>query len=502
MAPPPEHFDVLIVGAGLSGIGAAVHLQKRCPGKRYAILEGRAASGGTWDLFRYPGVRSDSDMYTLGYAFRPWRDKKAIADGPSILNYLRGVATDYGVDKKIRYRHLVTEASWSSQTARWTVTALHDGAPVLRTCNFLWMCSGYYCYDAGYTPDFADTDRYKGRIVHPQHWPEDLDYADKRVVVIGSGATAVTLIPAMADKTQHITMLQRSPTYMFSMPAESRIAKRLQRLLPTDLAYRLVRWERILFQLFSFAITRLMKKNSKQKLIRLMREQLPPDYDVETHFTPTYFPWEQRLCLTPDEDLFAAIRTGRASVVTDHIERFTEDGVRLTSGEELKADIIVTATGLAVEPLGGAALTVDGRRFEPGKAITYKGVMMSGAPNMASIFGYLNASWTLRSDLISEYVCRLLNYMDRRGYQSVTPVAPENIATSNIFEAFSSGYIVRVADKLPKQGPRAPWRQPQNYLLEIYRLRFAPVADRALAFDAAPSSAEPSGAEKPLTARA
>lgn len=502
MAGTPEHFDVLIVGAGLSGIGAAVRLKQRCPDKSFAMLEGRAASGGTWDLFRYPGVRSDSDMYTLGYAFRPWRDAKAIAGGPSILDYLRRTAADYGVDEKIRFRCKVTDAAWSSETARWTVTAMHDGAPVQFTCGFLWMCSGYYRYEKGYTPQFKGKEHFEGRVVHPQQWPEDLDYAGKRVVVIGSGATAVTLIPAMADKARHITMLQRSPTFMFSMPAESPLALRLQRFLPRAAAYRLMRWQRILFQQITFALARIYKNKTKKKLIKLARERLPEEYDVDTHFTPSYFPWEQRLCLVPDDDLFDAIRSGRASVVTGEIDGFVENGVRLTSGETLEADIIVTATGLAFELFGGATLNVDGRPVETGETLTYKGVMLSGVPNMAMVFGYLNASWTLRSDLISDYVCRLINYMDRKGYAAATPVPPEGAVREPVLADFSSGYIRRAADILPKQGRRAPWRQPQNYLLEIWRLRFAPSAGKALRFSRAPAFNQSEEAERSLSVAA
>lgn len=490
MASPPEHFDVLIVGAGLSGIGAAVHLRRRCRGKSFAILEGRTASGGTWDLFRYPGVRSDSDMYTLGYAFQPWREAKAIADGPSILTYLRRTAAEYGVDAKIRYNCKVTDAAWSSEAARWTVTAMRDGAPVHFTCNFLWMCAGYYRYEEGHSPRFEGAERFRGRIVHPQKWPDGLDFADKRVVVIGSGATAVTLIPAMAAKTRHITMLQRSPTFMFPMPSESSLAIGLQRFLPRALAYRLMRWQRILFQQTVFLTSRLYRHKMKKKLIKLARERLPEGYDVDAHFTPTYFPWEQRLCLVPDDDLFAAIREGRASVATGEIDRFAEEGVRLKSGETIPADIIITATGLSLQLLGGATLTVDGRPIETGKTLTYKGLMMSGVPNMAWIFGYLNASWTLRSDLVSDYVCRLVNYMDRKGYAAATPIAPDSAVRRHALDEFSSGYIMRAADMLPKQGERAPWRQPQNYFLEVWRLRHAPVADRALRFDRAPATAE------------
>jgi len=487
MPATAEYFDVLIVGAGLSGIGAACRLAMKCPGKSLAILEARAASGGTWDLFRYPGVRSDSDMYTLGYAFRPWRKEQAIAGGKAILDYIRNTAAAAGIDGKIRYGCRVVEASWSCERGQWTVTVIHDGAKIQFTCAFLWWCSGYYSYERGYLPAFKDSDRFKGRFVHPQFWPETLDYEGQRVVVIGSGATAVTLIPAMAGKTRHITMLQRSPTYMFSMPAVAPLAKTLKRYLPASIAYRAVRWHKILFQSFTYWLITKTPHKSKKKLIKLVREKLPGEYDVDTHFTPNYPPWEQRLCLVPDDDLFDAISAGRASVVTDEIEAFVENGVRLKSGKMLEADIIVTATGLALQLLGGARLVVDGEPVDLGKQLTYKGVMVSGLPNMASTFGYLNASWTLRADLVSEYVCRLINFMDRKGAGVATPVLREKPQKTDIFADFSSGYIARAADILPKQGPRAPWRQPQNYLLEIWRLRFAPVGDEALHFTSAAS---------------
>ncbi|HEY6982803.1 NAD(P)/FAD-dependent oxidoreductase, partial [Reyranella sp.] len=402
-----EQFDVLIVGAGLSGIGAAWHLQKECPRKSYAILEGRAASGGTWDLFRYPGVRSDSDMYTLGYRFRPWQDAKAIADGPAILKYIREVASDHGIDSKIRYGHRVVAASWSTAEARWTVEV--DCGPQrerrMLTCNFLWMCSGYYDYAGGYLPDFPGMDQFKGRIVHPQKWPDDIDYAGKRVVVIGSGATAVTLVPAMADTgAAHVTMLQRSPTYMAMRPSKDPFATRLRRRLPLGLAYAMTRWRNVLFGMYVYQMCKRRPEKVKRLLLGGVRKALGPDYDIETHFTPRYNPWDQRLCLVPDADFFRTIRQGKVSVVTDHIDTFTETGIRLESGAELPADLIVTATGLVLIPLGGVRLTVDGRAVEPSQTFIYKGMMYSDVPNLASVFGYTNASWTLKADLVCEYV--------------------------------------------------------------------------------------------------
>ncbi len=486
-APSPEHFDVLIVGAGLSGIGAAYHLQERCPGKSYAIVEGRGASGGTWDLFRYPGVRSDSDMYTLGYRFRPWRKAKAIADGPSILDYVRKTAEDYSIDKKIRFNHWVTDAAWSSEDARWTVTAMRDGEVVRLSCNFLWMCSGYYRYSEGYTPDFKGVSDFKGRIAHPQHWPQDLDCTGKRVVVIGSGATAVTLIPSLADKTAHITMLQRSPTFMYSMPAVSPFAKFLSRFLPASATYAIMRWQRVILQQFFFKMARARPQKTKDNLIEMTRSKLPSDYDVETHFTPDYYPWDQRLCLVPDDDLFEAISSGRASVVTDEIDTFTPTGIKLKSGKELDADIIITATGLILEALGGAKLSVDGRDVNFGETFSYKGMMYDGVPNMASVFGYTNASWTLRADLISEYVCRLINHMDKNDFAQAMPHNDAPAMEKHPYLDFSSGYVKRAEDILPKQGSKPPWRHPQNYAADLFGLRYGQLEDGVMEFKPRPA---------------
>ena len=483
-----EHFDVLIIGAGLSGIGAAYHLQERCPDKTYAILEGRAQSGGTWDLFRYPGIRSDSDMYTLGYRFRPWRKAETIAGGPSILEYLRDTAAEYGIDKKIRYEHWITDVSWSSETATWTVTVMLDGAPQRYTCNFLWMCAGYYRYSAGYTPEFKGVERFKGRIIHPQLWPDDVNYEGKRVVVIGSGATAVTLIPSMADKTAHITMLQRSPTYMYAMSAESSLAKFLNFFLPRKFASALMRWQRIILQRYVFWLARTLPGRLKNKLIDMAREKLPEGYDVEKHFTPRYNPWEQRLCLVPDDDLFEAISSGRASVVTDEIETFTENGVALKSGDELEADIIITATGLVVESAGGANVVVDGQNVKVGDQLTYKGLMYEGVPNLVSVFGYSNSSWTLRADLISDYVCRLINHMGKHGIGQATPRNEDPDIKTEPFFDFSSGYVKRGEATLPKQGAYAPWRHPQNYFTDIFSLRFGKLEDGFMEFKEAPSA--------------
>ncbi|HEU5094112.1 MAG TPA: NAD(P)/FAD-dependent oxidoreductase [Reyranella sp.] len=485
VAAAAEHFDVLIVGAGLSGIGAAWHLQKKCPQKRYAILEGREASGGTWDLFRYPGVRSDSDMYTLGYRFRPWTDAKAIADGPAILKYVREVASDHGIDAKIRYEHRVVAASWSTAEARWTVEVECGPRRERRTlsCNFLWMCSGYYDYTGGYLPDFPGMDRFKGRIVHPQKWTDDIDYAGKRVVVIGSGATAVTLVPAMADTgAAHVTMLQRSPTYMAMRPSEDPFATKMRRRLPLELAYAVTRWRNVLYGMYVYQMCKRQPEKVKRLLLGGVRKALGPDYDVATHFTPRYNPWDQRLCLVPDADFFRAIRQGKVSVVTDHIETFTETGLGLKSGAELMADLIVTATGLVLIPLGGVELTVDGRAVEPSQTFIYKGMMYSDVPNLASVFGYTNASWTLKADLVCEYVCRLLNLMDRKGYRYCMPHNGDPALEAEPWVDFSSGYIQRALKQQPKQGSKRPWKLYQNYVLDLTSLRFGALRDQAMTF--------------------
>ena len=479
-----EHVDVLIVGAGLSGIGAGCHLQDKCPGKTYAILEARESLGGTWDLFRYPGIRSDSDMYTLGYSFRPWSDAKAIADGPAILDYVRQTARDHSVDQKIRFRHRVVRAEWSSADARWTVevTRTDTGEAVRLTCSFLFTCCGYYRYDEGFTPEFDGTERFEGRIVHPQHWNGDIDYAGKRVVVIGSGATAVTLVPAMAERAAHVTMLQRSPTYIISLPAEDPIAKAVRRVLPEKAAYTLVRWKNVLLTMASFQLSRRRPRLMKKLLRKALERRLPPGYDIDTHFKPRYNPWDQRLCLVPDGDLFEAICEGRASVVTDRIETFTEKGLRLSSGEELEADLIVTATGLNLIPLGGMEIAVDGRAIQIPETMGYKGMMLSGVPNLAVALGYTNASWTLKCDLTCEYVCRLLNYMDEHGYRQCTPENHDPSVIPEPFIDFNSGYVLRAIQNFPKQGSKPPWRLHQNYARDILALRLGALEDGAMVF--------------------
>ncbi|RLE25876.1 MAG: FAD-containing monooxygenase EthA [Actinobacteria bacterium] len=482
-----EHFDVLVIGAGISGIGAGYHLQTNCPDKSYAILEGRDDIGGTWDLFRYPGVRSDSDMHTLGYSFKPWKAEKAIADGPSIMEYLRETIAEYGIDEHIRFQHLITNAEWSSVDSRWTVEArLGDsGENVSYTCGYLFMCSGYYSYKGGYSPEFEGRERFQGTVVHPQKWPDDLDYVGKKVVVIGSGATAMTLIPAMADDVEHITMLQRSPTYVVSMPDVDAIANNLRKVLPDKWAYEITRKKNTLMQQFMYKRVRAQPEKAKKKLVGMVRDQLSAGYDVEQHFTPEYDPWDQRLCLVPNSDLFNAINSGQASVVTNEIATFTEHGVELVSGDSLEADIIITATGLEVVTLGEVDFVVDGQPVDFSESWTYKGFAYSDVPNLASSFGYINASWTLRADLICEYVCRLLNYMSETGTVQCTPrlrPTDKSMPERPWIDNFSSGYIQRALERFPKQGDHEPWVNPQHYGKDKKMFRKSPVDDGAMRF--------------------
>jgi monooxygenase len=486
LAAEPEHLDVLIVGAGLSGVGAACHLQAECPDKTFAILEARDAIGGTWDLFRYPGIRSDSDMFTLGYRFRPWEDAKAIADGPSIREYIRETAREHDVERRIRFDHRVVRAEWSTDDARWTVEVerTDTGETISLTCWFLFACTGYYRYDEGYAPEFEGTERFRGPIIHPQHWPEDLDYSGKRVVVVGSGATAVTLVPAMAKDAAHVTMLQRSPSYIVTLPAEDPIANFLRRVLPAKLAYAIVRWKNVLITSGFYQLSRRRPKLTKALIRRGVERHLPPGYDVDPHFRPRYQPWDQRVCLVPDGDLFESIARGEASIVTDSIETFTEKGIRLASGEELEADLIITATGLNVLFLGGMDLAVDGRQVEPSETVGYKGMMLSGVPNLAVALGYTNASWTLKCDLCAEYACRLINHMDEHGYRQCMPREPDPSVEREPFIDLTSGYVLRAIERLPKQGSRAPWRLYQNYARDILMLRRGPLEDEGIEFSA------------------
>jgi monooxygenase len=496
-----EHLDVLIVGAGLSGIGAGHHLQTKCPWARYAIFEARDAIGGTWDLFRYPGIRSDSDMFTLGYSLRPWDRPESIADGPSILQYIRDTARETGVDDHIRFRHRIVQADWSTADARWSVTAerTDTGETVQVTAGFVFSCSGYYRYDQGYTPEFPGRDDFGGTIVHPQAWPADLDYAGKRVVVIGSGATAITLIPAIAETAGHVTMLQRSPSYVASLPGTNPFTGVLHKALPRRWADTAVRWVNALATQAFFQLSQRRPALVKKVLRRGVERQLPAGYDVDTHFTPRYDPWDQRLCVAPDGDLFRAIREGRASVVTDTIDTFTETGIRLTSGGELEADIIVTATGLDLLFLGGVALTVDGE--DPGVTdrLTYKGMMVEGVPNLAIAIGYTNASWTLKCDLTCDYVCRMLNHMRRTGLRQATPVNTDVGVTGRALLGLSSGYVQRAVDRFPKQGTAFPWQVHQSYLKDFRALRLRGLEDEAMVFSNPGPAATP---EPALTATA
>ncbi len=491
--------DVLIIGAGLSGVGAACHLQRRCPGKTYAILEARESIGGTWDLFRYPGVRSDSDMHTLGYSFKPWKEAKTIADGPSILAYITETADEYGVVDKIRFGHRVIGADWSSADSRWVVTAERTatGETVQLTAGFVHFCSGYYRYEEGYTPELAGVDRFEGTVVHPQHWPEDLDYAGKRVVVIGSGATAVTLVPAMAKTAAHVTMLQRSPTYMVTLPGVDPLATKLRRWLPPMAAYQAVRAKNVALMTLSYQLFRRRPELGKNLIRKWLLHRLPEDFDVDTHFTPAYDPWDQRLCVCPDGDLFEALSDGSASIVTDKVQSFTEQGLELASGHELEADVIVTATGLNLIALGGVEISRDGQALDLPSHMVYKGMMLSGVPNLAMSIGYTNASWTLKCDLTCEYVCRLLNHMDRHGYREAVAVGDESVAPVPLID-LKSGYVRRSVAHFPSQGTRRPWRLYQNYALDVVALRLGQLDDGVLRFSRGHEVAE----QAPLAAAA
>jgi cation diffusion facilitator CzcD-associated flavoprotein CzcO len=482
-----EHVDVVVVGAGLSGIGAGYHLQTISPDRSYVILEGRDSLGGTWDLFKYPGIRSDSDMHTLGFSFKPWTEAKSIADGPSILQYLKQTVAQFGIDKHIRYGQLVTQAQWSTDDAQWTVTSTNKatGASNTITCLFLFMCSGYYSYKKGHTPEFAGREKFKGLVIHPQEWPTDLDYAGKRVVVIGSGATAVTIVPSMSDKAAHVTMLQRSPTYMVSRPDHDVLANRLRKVLPPKMAYNLTRFKNTWRQQLVYNKTRTDPDKVKQLLLGGIQLELGADYDIAKHFTPAYNPWDQRLCLVPNGDFFKSMREGKASVVTDHITSFTETGIQLASGEHLDADIIITATGLELVTLGEMDFFVDGNQVDFAKTWTYKGFAYSDIPNMASTFGYINASWTLRSDLTAEYVCRLLNHMRKKGVAQCTPRLREqdrNMKERPWIDGFSSGYMQRMMHRMPRQGDHEPWINPQNYRRDKKMFKHSPIDDGVMQF--------------------
>jgi cation diffusion facilitator CzcD-associated flavoprotein CzcO len=484
-----QHVDVLIVGAGVSGISAACHLVRECPGKSFAILERRRDIGGTWDLFRYPGIRSDSDMLTFGFNFRPWRDTKVLADGPAIRGYLRDTVREYGIEEKIRFGVRVVRAAWSSVDDVWTVEARDEatGECAQWTANFLIAGTGYYDYDNGYRPDFPGEERFTGTLVHPQHWPEDLAYQGKRVVIIGSGATAVTLMPALADEAEHVTMLQRSPTYIVSLPARDRIAAAMQRVLPTRLVYRLARGRNIAAQRLIYALARARPDSVRAFVAKGVQRHLGPDVDMRD-FTPKYEPWDQRLCIVPDGDLFRAVRSGRAEIVTDRIRTFTERGIELESGRHLDADIVVVATGLNVQLLGGAALEVDGEPVPVNERVTYRAVLLEGVPNAALIFGYVNASWTLKADLAAEYACRLIKHMDRHGYRkAVVHATGADRTGQSVMSALNSGYVRRGNDRLPRQGTNGPWKVSNNYLRDVPVLRRAPIDDGIIQFSTARS---------------
>jgi len=483
MTNQSESIDVLIIGAGLSGIGGACHLRRNSPDRSFMILESREASGGTWDLFRYPGIRSDSDMYTFGYGFKPWSDKSSIADGHKILSYIREAAAEYDVEQHIRYQHKVVSASWSSTQSRWSVTAERGdtGKQVTISCQFIFSCSGYYDYDQGYTPEFAGIDNFKGQVIHAQHWPEQMDYQGKRVVVIGSGATAVTLVPAMSQDTASLVMLQRTPTYIASVPKEQPLAETLRKWLPDSWVFRLIRWKQVLFQIYLYQLSRRNPQRLRKYLLGLVRKEMGPDYDVDTHFTPDYNPWDQRLCGVPDGDLFTAIRENRAEVVTDHIDQFNKEGIHLKSGKQLDADIVVLATGLNLKFVGGVQYSVDGKVLDFAEHFIFRGMMFSGLPNMAFTVGYTNSSWTLKADLTGQYVSRLLNKMARHSYTAVTPRLTGEVEEMPLLD-FDAGYVLRSRESFPKQGNRLPWKNYQNYIRDFIGLRLGRQNDDELEF--------------------
>jgi len=479
-----EKFDVLVVGAGISGIGAGYHLKKKCPDASYIILEGRDNIGGTWDLFKYPGIRSDSDMYTLGFRFKPWKEQEAIADAPSILNYLNETAEQFNIKEKIRFGKYVKNATWSSTSSSWVVDVEDKSTNEITqlSCNFIFMCSGYYSYKEGFTPEFEGIEDFKGDVIHPQNWDENYDYLGKNVVVVGSGATAVTLVPEMAKKAGHVTMLQRSPTYVVSAPEKDKMANNLRKYLPLKLSYLIIRWRNILRQHYYFRLCRKYPQGVKKAIIREVKKALGSDYDVEKHFTPDYNPWEQRMCLVPDGDLFNQIKKGNASVITDQIERFTEKGILLKSGKEIITDIIITATGLNLEMLSNINLTVDNKKIDISQTITYKGMMYSGIPNFASTFGYTNASWTLGADLTSEYVCRVINHMKKKNYAVACPETDSNVETDPDYLNLTSGYIKRAQHIFPQQGKKSPWRNNQNFLKDVFQIRYGRIDDGEITF--------------------
>ncbi len=483
MTKPYESVDVLIIGAGLSGIGGACQLRRKSPERSFMILESRAASGGTWDLFRYPGIRSDSDMYTYSYGFKPWRDKSTIADGHKILNYIREAAAEYDVEKTIRYKHKVVTANWSDADKQWLITARHGdtGEMITVGCKFVFNCTGYYDYEQGYTPEFAGLDDFNGQVIHAQHWPEDLDYQGKRVIVIGSGATAVTLVPTLSKDTASLVMLQRTPTYIATVPSEDPLADKLRKWLPESWTFRLTRWKKVLFQIYIYKLSRKRPDDLRRFMLGQVRQALGPDYDIKTHFTPPYNPWDQRLCAVPDGDMFKAIKQGHAEVVTDHIERFNGTGIALKSGKQLDADIVILATGLNLQFAGGIEYSVNNKEVDFSKHFIYRGMMFSDVPNMAFTVGYTNSSWTLKTDLTSHFVCRLLNKMARGGYASVTPRMKGSVEEIPLLD-FDAGYVLRAREQFPKQGNRLPWQNYQDYIRDFIGLRLRSLRDKELEF--------------------
>lgn len=478
-----SYYDVIIVGAGLSGIGAAYHLQTECPKKSFTVLEGRAAMGGTWDLFKYPGIRSDSDMYTLGFPFNPWSNAKAIADGPTILQYIKDTAAKFGIDKKIKFNHKVIDASWSDAEKMWTLKiAPHEGVQhETLKCKFLTMCSGYYNYENGYTPEFPGIENYKGKVVHPQKWTSDINYENKKVVIIGSGATAVTLVPEMAKKAAKVTMLQRSPTYIMSLPSVDKVAEFFKKILPEKAAYSVIRWKNVFLSIFLYNASKKYPKAIKNFILKGIKKQLGDKYDLK-HFDPKYNPWDQRLCLVPDGDLFKAIKKGKAEIVTDTINTFTDKGIKLNSGNELEADLIVTATGLKVQLLGGMTIHINGELGDTSKTHAYRGVMFSDVPNFAFTVGYTNASWTLKCDLSCQFVTKVINYMDAHNYEVCVPRFDSNAFETEPLLDFNAGYVLRALDVLPKQGSKHPWKVYQNYVKDVMALKWSGVDDEYLEY--------------------
>lgn len=479
-----EILDVLIVGSGISGIGAGAHLSMKCPNKNYLILEGRDNFGGTWDLFKYPGIRSDSDMHTLGFSFKPWVNKKSIADAPSIMEYLEETIQEYELTDKIRYKHFVHSADWSSSENLWTLTVEDKGTgeTKLFKSSFLYMCAGYYSYEGGHLPKFDGRDDFQGEIIHPQEWPEDFDYEGKKIIVIGSGATAATIVPAMSKKAKHVTMLQRSPTYYVSAPDEDKMAIFMGRFLPQRFVYGFIRLRNVLFQQWIYKRARAFPEKVKEVLLNRVKEELP-NYNIAKHFTPSYNPWEQRLCLVPNSDLFEAIRQKEVSIVTDHVEKFTTDGIELKSGEVLQADVIITATGIVLENFGGVKVKVDDSEIQVSNTMTYKSMMYSGMPNFVNSFGYINASWTLKADITSEYVCRLIKYMDKKNFKKCCPEIPTDVEESKDWLSdWSSGYIQRSIHKFAKQGNKKPWVNYQDYVKDWFDVKFGKLEDGNLQF--------------------